>query len=520
MPEPRARMVCALASLLLGHACASVSAQSGGRAVPSFAAQPEAIKRAVLLGEPRTSRQIPGSPFGIMTTICAEGGPPEYTERAAGVVAAAGYKWVSEYVQLSWKANRAPQLSEAASWSRLRAGCTEHMARLEASGISVLMRLDPLPSRMLRGQDPVSDTELALATAFTENVVAQLKHYVKHWQIGNEPNTYNAPEAYVRIAEVVARTIRKAQPDAIIYGPAVAMLQCMADKPYPWLPKALRAGLLKHIDVFSFHPYRANGDEPERASEFARFRRWDSYEDQLQALRAMLKAHGAKNQKLAVSEDGEASAVSAEGEQRITPVIDAKHELRRALLDFSEGIAPRIHFALFRNITDADYNHEGSFNVVDSQLNKKPLYYAARNLHAVLDSSYHKTERVAVRLQGQSGRVQTYLKQHEAFDELLIFFWAPVPAQNMHLRLPLAIEVSEAGWQAPVLVNLMTMPGRAKSTGHEPSSHERTTYPNAHHTPAGVQIEQLELRDYPQLLKLVRPKGRPSQPVSPSGPER
>lgn len=502
MPE---RLVYALVSLLLAHACASVSAQGTGP-VPTFAAQPDAIKREVLLGEPRTSRQIPGSPFGIMTTVCAEGGPPEYTKRAADVIAAAGYKWVSEYVQLSWKAGQAPQLTEAASWSRLHSRCGEHMARLEASGISVLMRLDPLPSRMLRGQDPVTDHELALATAFTENVVAQLKPYVKHWQIGNEPNTFNAPEAYVRIAEVVARTIRKAQPEAIIYGPAVAMLQCMADQPYPWLSKALRAGLLKHIDVFSFHPYRANGDEPERASEFARFRQWKTYENQLQALRGMLKAHSAKSLKLAVSEDGEPSAVSAEGEQRITPVVDAKNELRRSLLDFAEGIAPRIHFALFRNITDADYNHEGSFNVVDSQLNKKPLYYAARNLHAVLDDSYEKTERVEVHLQGPSGRLQTYLKRHEGFDELLIFFWAPVPAQNMHVRLPLAVEVHEDGWQAPVLVNLMTMPGRAKSIGHEPSTHARTTYPDARKIAVGVQVDGLELRDYPQLLKLIRTK--------------
>ena len=504
MPERRASVVCALASLLLS--CATVSAQPADDIVPSFAAQPDAIKRAVLLGEPRTSRQIPNSPFGIMTTICAEGGPPEYTSRAADVIASAGYKWVSEYLQLTWKPGQAPQLAEAATWSRLPQRCTEHMARLEASGISVLMRLDPLPSRMLRGQDPVTDAELALAGAFTESAVGQLKHYVKHWQIGNEPNTYNAPEAYVRIAEVIARAIRKVQPDAVIYGPAVAMLQCMADQPYPWLPKALRAGLLKHIDVFSFHPYRANGDEPERASEFARFRRWATYENQLQALRALLKVHGAKNQRLAVSEDGEASAVSAEGEQRITPVVDAKNELRRALLDFSEGIAPRIHFALFRNIKEPDYNHEGSFNIVDSQLDKKPLYYAARNLHAVLDDSYAKSERVRVGLQGAKGRVQTYLKQHDGFDELLIFFWAPVAAGNMHLRLPLAIDVSEDGWQAPVLINLMTMPGRAKSVGHEPSTHERTTYPNAHKTRAGVQIEGLELRDYPQLLKLIRPK--------------
>ena len=496
------RALCALASVLL--ACGSVSAQSG---VPSFSALAEPMKRAILLGEPRTSRQIRDNPFGIMTTICAEGGPADYVRRAPSVIADAGYKWVGEYVQLSWKADNAPQLADAARWSELPTRCTEHMARLQAVEVQVLMRLDPLPTRMLRGQVPASEDDLALAVAFTENVVAQLKPYVKHWQIGNEPNVHNAPEAYVRIAEVVARTIRKAQPEAVIYGPAVSMLQCLAEQPYPWLSRALAAGLLKHIDVFSFHPYRANGDEPERASEFARYRRWPSYENQLQALRQMLQAHGAKDIRLAVSEDGEGSAVSAEGEQRITPVMDAKNELRRTLLDYAEGISPRIHFALFRDLPDAEYTREGSFNVVDSQLHKKPLYYAARNLHAVLDGSYEKTERVKVRLLDAKGRVQTYFKRHPEFDELLIFFWAPVPAQNMHVRLPLAIELGERGWQAPVLIDLMTMPGHAKSIGHEHSSHVRASYPQAQQTQGGLRVAGLQLRDYPQLLKLIRPLG-------------
>jgi hypothetical protein len=427
--------------------------------------------------------------------------------KAAGAIAAAGYKWVGEYVLNSWKAGQAPQLSEAATWSRLPTRCGEHLARLQASGVSVLMRVDPLPTRMLRGSEPVTNTELALATAYTRGVVMQLKPYIKHWQIGNEPNLANAPEAYVRITEVVARTIRAEQPDAIIYGPAVSMLQCMAEEPYPWIPHALRAGLLKHIDVFSFHPYRANGDEPERASEFARFRHWPTYTNQLDALRHLLQAHGKKSLKLAVSEDGEGSAISADGEQRITPVVDAKNELRRALLDFSEGIYPRIHFAFFRNIPNADYNHEGSFNVVNSQLDKKPLYYAAQNLHAVLDNTYEKADNIRVNAQAlPKVQTQTYLKHHAGFDELLVFFWAPVPAQNMHLRAKLGLEVAGSGWQAPVLVDLMTMPGHAKSVGHEVSTHQRTTFPNAHKTQAGVHIEGLELRDYPQLLKLIRPK--------------
>jgi hypothetical protein len=503
--RPLTQLLCALACVWLGAACASVSAQG----VPSLADQPEAVRRAVLLGEPRSSTHIAASPFGIMTVLCFENAASDFSSRVAGVIAAAGYKWVGEYLQLTWAPNAAPKLEEAERWSRVPTRCTEHLARLQASNIEVLMRVDPLPTRLLRGPERASDADLAVGTAYLRSVVAQLKPYVKHWQIGNEPNIANAPEAYVRVLEVMARAIRAEQPDAVIYGPAAGMLQCMADEPYPWLPKALRAGLMKHIDVFSFHPYRGNGDEPERASEFARWRHWPTYGNQLDALRLMLRAAGAKSVKLAVSEDGEASAISADGQQRITPIIDAKNELRRSLLDFAEGIAPRIHFVFFRSLPDAVFNNEGSFNVVDSALNKKPLYFAAQNLHAVLDSSYQKTEKPQPRLHTKGpaapkAHVQTYLKHHDGFDELAIYFWAPVPAQNMHLREPLSIELGEADWQAPVLIDLMTMPGRARPAGHQPSTHQRTTYPNARKTQGGVQIEGLELRDYPQVLKLIR----------------
>ena len=55
----------------------------------------------------------------------------------------------------------------------------------------------------------------------------------------------------------------------------------------------------------------------------------------------------------------------------------------------------------------------------------------------------------------------------------------------------------------------MTMPGRAKSIGNDPSTHQRTSFPVAHKTQAGVQVEGLELRDYPQVLKLIRPSDAP-----------
>lgn len=529
------RKAAALASLALCAACvafspasAHVSAQAGPssrpgphpgsaaapqavQAVRAYAALPEAVRSQLLLGEPRNSRQIAQSPFGTATTICNEGGPAQYVSRAAAAVSEAGYKWVGEYVHASWPKAEAAPLAQIASWSKLPARCREYLSRLQALDIQVLMRIDPVPTPMMRGTEPVTPRELALAAAYTRSVVAQLKPYVKHWQIGNEPNQGKAPQSYVRIAETVARSIRAEQPHAVVYGPAVAMLQCMANQPYPWLSEALEAGLLDHIDVFSFHPYRADGDRPEQASQFTRYPRWRSYEAQLDELRRMLRSHHAPAPALAVSEDGESTAVSADGQQRVTPVVNAKHELRRSLLDFGQGISPRIHFVFFRDIPDADFNHEGSFNTVDQNLTKRPLYYAAQNLHAVLDSSYEKASSPEVRLEALTQaealpepHVQLYTKHHRGFDELLVFFWAAVPAQSMHLRRPISLAVTGTEWEAPVLVDLMTMPGKARSHGHSPSTHRRVSFPVARKTASGVRVDTLELRDYPQLIKWVR----------------
>jgi hypothetical protein len=401
---------------------------------------------------------------------------------------------------------------ESAAWSRVPEACSEYLARLQAHGIRVLMRIDPLPTPKLIGRAPTTPQELELAKTYTRSIVAQLKPYVEHWQLGNEPNLANAPERYVQVFAELARVVRAEQPSAVIYGPGVGMLQCLAKEPYPWLAQALKAGLLKHVDVFSFHPYRANGDPPESASEFARWRHWKSYGAQLDVLRTTLRAAGMRSpERLAVTEDGQGTPISASGEQQVTELIDAKHELRRSLLDFAQGISPRLHFTFYRSIPEATYSYEGSFNTMSRSFELKPLYYAVQNLHAVLDGSYEKTQAAQVSIRAQlpkllaaEPRVQTYLKHHAGFDELLIFFWAPVFAQNMHLRVPIDMDIEGDGWEAPVLIDLMTMPGNARPLGHQPSEHRRTTFPAAKRAGKALRLDTLELRDYPQLLKLVR----------------
>jgi len=478
--------------------------------VPSYRELPDDVRREVLLGSPRSSTQIEDSPFATHTTICAEGGDDDYVQQAAGLISQAGYKWIVDYVRVD--SSSATQRNEPDGPALAR--CEKYLKEARGLNLSVLLRLDVLPSEALRQKTLDASQRQAAATS-ARNVVRRLKPLVSHWQVGNEPNVDGTPEAYVQLASAVSRAIRTEQPNALVYGPASAMLQCLSDHPLPWLDRALAAGLLEHIDVFSYHPYRANGDLPEQASEFERFRKWPSYHTQLAELRQRLRAkNGGKDVRLSTSEDGEGSGVSATGEQRVTWVIDAKNELRRALLDFWNGVYPRTHFAFFRNIPEAFYSTEGSFNALTRGLEKKPIYHAAQNLHAVLDRSYRRDETVHVKLErlrgglSELGRlgpyVQTYTKSHPAFDELLVFFWSTHAAENLHRRIPVSVSIESPDWEAPVVIDLMTMPGQAMTVGHMPSKHQRWRAVEAHRTAHGVQVEPLEMRDYPMLLKLVR----------------
>ena len=424
MTLPGRAFVC----LLFGATCvllaAAVRADDAPEQPRSFEQLPAALRSQIGLGEPRASDQIPDSPFGTLTTVCydrAEPSGPSKSESLASAIAAAGYKWVGDYIQADWsKTPSTPE--EIAAWSGIATACTAHLARLQAHNIHVLMRIDALPT----GKLAVTKEQLALAKTFTRNVVARLKLYIKHWQLGNEPN---APEAYVRATTELARVVRAEQPDAVVYGP-----------------------------------------------------------------------------RLEVS--GEDTSISANGEQRVTPVIEAKAELRRALSDFAQGITPRMHCSFYRRMPETAFSYEGSSNTINKAFEKKPLYYAAQNLHAVLDTTYSRVDNIKVSVKhapSAGSNIQTYLKHHGSFDELLIFFWSPTPAEDLHVRKPVSLQLSAAEhWEAPILIDLMTMPGNARPSGFQPSAHKRTTFPAAQRDVNNLQLDGLELRDYPQVLKLIR----------------
>ncbi|MFA6960819.1 MAG: hypothetical protein WC205_08730 [Opitutaceae bacterium] len=548
----RVRQTLALAGLL--SACALSSVAEPGMPVTRFADLPATIKDQVAVGTPRKSWEIEDSPFGIHTTVMAEGADDALMVKLADLITDAGFKWTTDYLTIGKVKDMTPA-QVGAKFTPLPARCLTYAQLLHRAKVKLLIRLDPLPWEPWKNEttgpiDPDSEA-MQKAEAFVRTTVRQLKPYVRDWQIWNEPNIGNrkplvTPKDYVAIVKKLAAVIREEQQDAVIYGPGTAMLQCLADSPYPWIPEALKAGLASQIDVFSFHPYRAprwKFNLPENASQFYPWKTWADYSAQIMDLRRVIREnHGGKDLRLAATEDGLSTFINGAGEEAISLVVAAKYELRRALMDFHEGIYPRTQFCLYRKTDDMFYTKEAAYNIVTSDFQKKPQYIASQNLNAVLDSSFKRDDTTPVSVvvtgparerfaneenPGESflldrkgertpAKVIRHVYRRETADleELMVFYWSAEPSEDTHVRYTGRIDVNEPGWSGPLLIDLMAMPARRPKNEIVvlvSSNFVNRSDPvqlDARTTAKGVAIDNLEVRDYPMVIKWIRPKSK------------
>ncbi|MFH1497537.1 MAG: hypothetical protein ABII82_06895, partial [Verrucomicrobiota bacterium] len=224
-----------------------------GAGVLRFMQLPADIRAQIAVGTPRSSAEIADSPFGIHTTIMNEGGSPELIEKLVSLISEGGFKWAVDYLAHSSRTAGMTPAQVDQMYAALPERCVDYARRLKAVDVNLLVRLDPFPWTP-HGKEAAFDyapgsPDMLRASAFIRQTVRQLKPYTRHWQIWNEPNLGNSipyvtPENYVKLFAQIAAVIRTEQPDAVLYGPGTAMLQCMADTPYPWIPRALAAGLL------------------------------------------------------------------------------------------------------------------------------------------------------------------------------------------------------------------------------------------------------------------------------------
>ena len=178
--------------------------------------------------------------------------------------------------------------------------------------------------------------------AWANYCTAMAKHFknrVFHWELWDEPNAWGFmqkrnsnppvaedPEVYVELVSVTEKAIHSVQPEAkIIAGALSGGSICNA-----YIRRLFQAGIAKHIDIFSYHPY---GSIPELY-----------WPERLQFIRNEIAKTGKKIE-VWQGENGRPSYWNVTGKGwKYTPGNQAKHLTRRYLTDLRLAVPMTSYF--------------------------------------------------------------------------------------------------------------------------------------------------------------------------------
>ncbi len=149
------------------------------------------------------------------------------------------------------------------AWSHVVWSDGEHWQGFDAFVAACLRaRITPLLILQWDRADHVSEPAALAEFARFAGVAAQ-RYPGAIFEVLNEPNLhgeawpYVEPEDYERVASVVGAAIRANSQRAQVIGPGLGGGSFNPD----WLARAIKSGLLAHLDALSVHPYAAGSPE-------------------------------------------------------------------------------------------------------------------------------------------------------------------------------------------------------------------------------------------------------------------
>jgi hypothetical protein len=236
------------------------------------------------------------------------------------------------------------------------------------------------------------------------------------------------PEQYVKEITQVRRLANEIDPGIKLYGPETAMLQLMEDWPFPWLRRAIDAGLLENVDGISIHPYRQGyspSNIPENPSTFdgRPGKGYSTYEEQIGVLRQMT---GGKP--IVVNEVGWSTTPAGS----ICEHTQAKFALRQQIMDFALGMDCAVYFLLRERYVNAPFplwHLENHCGIVHTDNSPKPAFSALQTLYSQLDSGCRRSD-LTVAFEAQNVKSYLYEDDRGEVDALKLFYWLPVPARD------------------------------------------------------------------------------------------
>jgi hypothetical protein len=293
-------------------------------------------------------------------------------ERDLDLIAAAGFKFVR--MDFTWAGIERKQGEY--DWS----GYDQLTANLEDRGIRALYILDysnPLYEEEVTSRNPINGLQHKTTAspqhpesvaAFAKWAGAAAKHFSGRriiWEIWNEPNIHfwqpkPDVEQYTTLALAACKAIRKADPDATIFGPATSGF------PWEFLETFFKSGALEYLDAVSVHPYRDYKKPPESAgTDYSK-------------LRELIENHApaTKKNQIPILSGEWGYATHTKG---LPLETQAAFAARQQLANLLYGVPLSIWYDWMNDGEDPN-EREHNFGTVTPNLKPKPAYVAIQTL--------------------------------------------------------------------------------------------------------------------------------------------
>lgn len=448
---------------------AEAAKETGFRTDTGSAAGPARDAGLERLGQirQRRSNEIDGSRWGVSCHWIADEHPLEVEQRLEHL-SALGAKWA--FLVPDW--DRIEQEKGQYVWSTPSHRLDDIVAGLARRKITPIIQiyggnrlympagLDPNKRQLADAARLLDDPVVRQAWhGFLEALVRRYQPHVKVWEIWNEPNgpwfwqTPTSVQAYGRMVKVVAETIRRVQPEAVILAGSTANV------PLDYLQAFLASEGAESFDHWAVHPY---GDLPEAAD--ARIR----------DAREVLRAQG-KSPVLWQSECGFPSSADTGGWGYGGPWDETKHAkwvLRRLLSDAALDMQASIYFVLHDypsllesgpNRGQMGTNRKGLYRWGSWQ--RKPAAHAFAHLSSLLDDRFESAAAAPpvgfeITAAGslpstKTDQIKTYRLKHKLSGQPALVYWLGVPMATKFQPARVTLTWPGEELAQPVLVDLL-----------------------------------------------------------------
>lgn len=329
--------------------------------------------------------------------------------RQLDMIKAAGFK----FIRMDFHWARTEREKGVYDWSAY----DELTSNLERRGIRAIYILDyndPIYTGKRATWGPRGSADVAAYSAWAAAAVKHFRGDHIVWEIWNEPNnrTFWKPhpdvKRYIRLALAACRAIRKADPHAIIIGPAAVRFHWKFLKPF------LKSGILRYLNGVSVHPYRGS-------------RRPETVEPDFRHLRKLIARYEQKGRHIPIVSSEWGYTTYSKG---VSYRTQANYLVRQQLFDLYCGVPLSIWYDWKNDRPDLSVKGDNR-GVVTYNLKPKPSFFAIKTLTHEL-SGYHIDQRYNT---GDTSDVILALSNREGSTRLAA--WTTGPPHGVTLPISL-----------------------------------------------------------------------------------